>query len=87
MDKRIENTENENLPSTVRQINEPDHQLPDSSKRKTKKHKKSSAAVAASAVRNAVEKVKPSARRDIDGTSGLNNTGPAVNYDEDRIQP
>ena len=86
MDERITNSENENLPSRVREIQEPDHQLPPANN-KRKRHKKSSAAVAAAAARNAVEHVKSTSRRDVDGTSGLNNTGPSVNYVEDRVQP
>jgi hypothetical protein len=86
MNKRDRNATSEDNRSRElsknRVILEPDHELPaSSSKKKGKRHKKGSAILAASQGRSAVDAVKPSSRRDVEGTSGLNNTGPVVNYE------
>jgi hypothetical protein len=51
-------------------------------KKKKKKHI-SSALVAASLGRSAVDRMKPHASRDISGSSGLLNSGPFVSYENE----
>ena len=52
-------------------------------KKQKRQKKHTSAGVAASAGRSAVDQVKASSRRDVDGTSGLTNTGPFVSYEKE----
>ena len=54
----------------------------DSANKKVKPLKKSSALKAASMGRSAVNAVKGSSSSDVNGSSGLSNTGPVVSYDE-----
>lgn len=51
-------------------------------KKKGAKPLKSSALVAASLGRSAVDAVQPTAGTDVKGTSGLTNSGPVVNYED-----
>ncbi len=51
---------------------------------KNKPAKKSSALAAAARGESAVEHAKPNARRDTNGSGGLNNTGTNVSYEESK---
>lgn len=55
----------------------------DPANKKVKRLRKSSALQAASMGRSAVNQEKASSSTDINGSSGLSNTGPVVSYDEE----
>jgi hypothetical protein len=82
--KNLKQDETKSTKSGVNQIGEEAEKTTPLDKVAEKKSsKKSSALVAASLGRSAVDHAKPHSSGDVSGSSGLSNTGPFVSYEEE----